>query len=83
VRVAAAYGAPVTVYPNMGHTFQSEAQQDQVCDDIVAWFAELTADPHRTRHSRATNPAGPVEGQADAPSAGALCIVGAGNEIPV
>jgi pimeloyl-ACP methyl ester carboxylesterase len=50
VRVAAAYGAPVTVYPNMGHNFQSEAQHDQVCDDIVAWFAELSADPHRTRH---------------------------------
>ena len=64
VRAAAAHGAPVTVYPTMGHNFQAEAQHDQVCDDIVAWFAELSADPHKTRH-------GPPDSEVSTPTVSA------------
>jgi pimeloyl-ACP methyl ester carboxylesterase len=59
VRAADAYGAPVTVYPAMGHTFQSETQQVQVCADIVAWFDELTAAPRRTPRRRPPIPQAP------------------------
>lgn len=48
-RAAQTYGAPVTIYPGMSHTFQAEADWATVAGDIVRWLETLGLAPGRQR----------------------------------
>lgn len=42
-RTAQRYGAPVTIYPGMSHTFQAETEWQRVAGDIEHWLRRVTA----------------------------------------